>query len=196
ALTLECKVDCSCNRRACPKDHKRNWTTNYKELKQRGILSQVEEFQIVIFNLCRRELDLDKALEASGLAGIRLPNITAIVFLGDGVFSAGRYQDGKLANAEVKRTGIHIITTFPNITRIQYFLTRDRSLTSGNRKLLPGSGTKIVLSLLNHFISRLTTVQILVPFMEGLSFAFSNNLTNLTISDSYLRLLTPFPKIP
>ncbi|KAJ1953340.1 hypothetical protein EC988_003050, partial [Linderina pennispora] len=196
ALTLECKVECSCNRRACPKSHARQWTTNYKELKRRGTLGQVEEFQIILLNQCRRELNLDKELETNGLSAMRLPNVNSLVFLGEGVFTAGRYQDTKLSNAEVKRTGIHIISIFPNITRLEYFLSRDRGSSSGNRKLLPGIGTKIVLSLLNHFISQLTTVQILVPFMVGRSFSFSNHLTSLTINDSYLRQLTPFPSIP
>ncbi|ORX72121.1 hypothetical protein DL89DRAFT_265763 [Linderina pennispora] len=122
ALTLECK------------SHARQWTTNYKELKRRGTLNQVEEFQIILLNQCRRELNLDKELETNGLSAMRLPNVNSLVFLGEG--------DTKLSNAEVKRTGIHIISIFPNITRLEYFLSRDRGPAPGIANYCPASAPR------------------------------------------------------
>ncbi|KAJ1955811.1 hypothetical protein EC988_001681, partial [Linderina pennispora] len=195
-LVIQCFMLCQCNDRPCSCVYSRKWLSNFEFLVAAGKLDYVKEVRVVMNSLSTAALGLDIALDFLRINRRRLLSVELLVFLGPGLFTAGKMQDAQLSVAEAMLTRTQITTLYPNIVNIQYCIPPKWGPISKILENPACTGVILFEMLVGHYLSRLISVQVIMPFPDSVNLTFSRYLTCLSLNSRYVRCLKHFPRIP
>ncbi|KAJ1939534.1 hypothetical protein FBU59_004088, partial [Linderina macrospora] len=167
-LIIQCFSQCKCTTRQCTCMHGRKWLSNFEFLVASGKLHLVKEVRIIINNRSPIALGLDIAFDHLRLNRCQLPSVELLVFLGPGLFSAGKMQDTSLGVAEATLTLNQIATLYPNIINIQYCIPPHWGPISKIIDCFSSTSVLLFEMLLARFLPQLISVQAIMPFPDSI----------------------------
>ncbi|KAJ1946240.1 hypothetical protein FBU59_002076 [Linderina macrospora] len=122
-LMIQCTVIIDTNSLLGRHEFPREWKSNIRFLVKYGKLHLVTDVHIAMYNDSHQPLELDKELaKIAADIGVPLPNVRSIIFLGEGVFSAGRWQTAEIRNWEANEAVSLLKLLFPQVDDLKYFL--------------------------------------------------------------------------
>ncbi|ORX72186.1 hypothetical protein DL89DRAFT_265809 [Linderina pennispora] len=126
------------------------------------------------------------AIESLGIPLGAIANTSLLMFLGSGLFTAGKRQDLEMAKAEAMDTVDTILSLCPNVTGLWHHGHRTWSSSAGFVRDIPGVGGEIMLELHRRLHSQLTMMQVMRPFPKDIAAPFSENLQVLVLDSKLI----------